>query len=118
LRKRWGLSQIELAEKLGVSFQQVQKYEKGVTRISVERLKDISDALGVDISVFFKEEPYLIQESQTPYGRTLLSPVDDEELKVLKLFRKVRNPYLRRGIINLIRGAISLEKSLEAKDVS
>jgi len=54
IRKGSGMSQIELAEKLGLSFQQVQKYEKGVTRISVFRLQQISEALGVPISFFLK----------------------------------------------------------------
>ncbi|MCK4486139.1 MAG: helix-turn-helix transcriptional regulator, partial [Desulfobacterales bacterium] len=55
IRKSWGLSQIELAERIGISFQQIQKYEKGSTRISVMRLQQISKALGVNITAFFEE---------------------------------------------------------------
>jgi transcriptional regulator with XRE-family HTH domain len=43
-----------LAERIGVSFQQIQKYEKGATRITVMRLQQISGALGVNITVFFE----------------------------------------------------------------
>ncbi|MDY6971810.1 MAG: helix-turn-helix transcriptional regulator, partial [Thermodesulfobacteriota bacterium] len=48
------MSQINLAERIGLSFQQVQKYEKGVTRISVFRLQQVSEALGVHINSFFE----------------------------------------------------------------
>ncbi len=55
LRKKKGLSQIELANRIGISFQQIQKYEKGLSKISISRLYQISDALGVDINYFFQE---------------------------------------------------------------
>jgi transcriptional regulator with XRE-family HTH domain len=51
-----GLSQEELAEGLGVSFQQVQKYEKGTTRLSAGRLKEISEILNVPISTWFGDD--------------------------------------------------------------
>jgi transcriptional regulator with XRE-family HTH domain len=49
-----GLSQSELGEKLGVSFQQVQKYEKGVNRVGASRLQQITEALGVDMTFFYE----------------------------------------------------------------
>ena len=51
------LSQTELAERIGVTFQQVQKYEKGVNRIGAGRLQRISEALEVPISFFFGVGP-------------------------------------------------------------
>jgi transcriptional regulator with XRE-family HTH domain len=53
--RRWmvGMTQQQLAEKVGIKFQQIQKYETGMNRISASRLWDISDALGVSISFFF-----------------------------------------------------------------
>ncbi|MBI1363486.1 MAG: helix-turn-helix domain-containing protein [Proteobacteria bacterium] len=48
-----GMSQEKLAESLGVTFQQVQKYENGTNRVSASRLHDMSKILGVDISYFF-----------------------------------------------------------------
>ncbi len=53
-RKQLGLSQEKLANTLGVSFQQVQKYEIGINRVSAGRLYDISNSLDVDIGYFFK----------------------------------------------------------------
>jgi transcriptional regulator with XRE-family HTH domain len=55
-QRRWmvGMTQQQLAEKVGIKFQQIQKYETGMNRISASRLWDISDALGVAISYFFE----------------------------------------------------------------
>jgi transcriptional regulator with XRE-family HTH domain len=55
LRTLNGLSQSALAEKSSVTFQQIQKYEKGVNRISSGRLHDFAEILGVDVSIFFDQ---------------------------------------------------------------
>lgn len=54
--RRWllGMTQHQLAEKVGIKFQQIQKYETGANRVSASRLYDISDGLGVPISFFFE----------------------------------------------------------------
>lgn len=54
--RRWmvGMTQQQLADKVGIKFQQIQKYETGMNRISASRLWDIADALGVPISFFFE----------------------------------------------------------------
>ena len=54
--RRWltGMTQQQLAEKVGIKFQQIQKYETGMNRVSASRLWDISDALGVPVSFFFE----------------------------------------------------------------
>jgi len=54
--RRWmvGMTQQQLAEKVGIKFQQIQKYETGMNRISASRLWDIADALSVPISFFFE----------------------------------------------------------------
>lgn len=55
--RRWlvGMTQQQLAEKVGIKFQQIQKYETGMNRVSASRLWDISDVLEVKISFFFDE---------------------------------------------------------------
>ena len=55
-QRRWltGMTQQKLAEMVGIKFQQIQKYETGANRVSASRLWDISEALGVDVSFFFK----------------------------------------------------------------
>lgn len=54
--RRWmvGMTQQQLAEKVGIKFQQIQKYETGMNRVSASRLWDIADALGVPVSFFFE----------------------------------------------------------------
>ena len=54
--RRWmvGMTQQQLAEKVGIKFQQIQKYETGMNRVSASRLWDIADALGVNIAFFFE----------------------------------------------------------------
>jgi transcriptional regulator with XRE-family HTH domain len=54
--RRWmvGMTQQQLAEKIGIKFQQVQKYETGMNRVSASRLWDTAQALGVQISFFFE----------------------------------------------------------------
>ncbi|MES2843846.1 MAG: helix-turn-helix transcriptional regulator [Pseudomonadota bacterium] len=54
--RRWmvGMTQQQLADKVGIKFQQIQKYETGMNRVSASRLWDISDALGVTIGFFFE----------------------------------------------------------------
>ena len=57
LRHDNNISQVELGRELGVSFQQIQKYEKGVNRISAARLFDICKALNVSLSSMFERDP-------------------------------------------------------------
>lgn len=54
--RRWmvGMTQQQLAEKVGIKFQQIQKYETGMNRVSASRLWDISEALGVPVAFFFE----------------------------------------------------------------
>jgi transcriptional regulator with XRE-family HTH domain len=54
--RRWmvGMTQQQLADKVGVKFQQIQKYETGMNRVSASRLWDVADAMGVSISFFFE----------------------------------------------------------------
>ena len=116
LRKGWGLSQSELAEKIGVSFQQVQKYEKGSTRVSVERLQQISEVLGVDITSFFEQgeslpkvSDFSIEYTSGKELRKTFLLLNKEEITLIKLFRKTKNRKIREGIIKQLRGVIELE---------
>lgn len=118
LRKSYGISQIELAEKINLSFQQVQKYEKGMTAISVFRLRMIAEALGVNINAFFEEEekqyltisgPTVEYEPVKTHPKTL-QILTQEEITLLKSFRKIRNKKLRKSVLTQLKGFIELEK--------
>lgn len=67
-RKLLQLSQKELAEKLGITFQQVQKYEKGVNRIGAGRLYSIASILGVDINYFYDDVDSESYTQQADFG--------------------------------------------------
>lgn len=116
LRKGWGLSQSELAEKIGVSFQQVQKYEKGSTRVSVMRLQQISEVFGVDIASFFekgrdlpKVSDFTLEYTSGEKRHETFLPLNKEEITLIKLFRKTKNKKIREGIIKQLRGVVELE---------
>ena len=84
--RRWmvGMTQQQLADKVGIKFQQIQKYETGMNRISASRLWDISDALGVTISFFF--------EGRDP-GNQVLEDVDGDILADKEALMLVRSYY-------------------------
>src|SRR5215207_5351468 len=74
-RKELGLSQTDLANRLGITFQQVQKYEKGTNRISASRLQATATALGVPVAYFFPdpidgESPETLAEAALAAGKT------------------------------------------------
>ena len=116
LRKHYGLSQIELAERIGISFQQIQKYEKGSSKISVSRLQQISEALAAPIMTFFEEEPsFKLSDSSRKYmpGEKPLSAIEGlsaEEINLLKLFRMTNNKKVKEGILKQLQGVAELEQ--------
>jgi transcriptional regulator with XRE-family HTH domain len=61
-----GLSQTELADAAGISFQQIQKYEKGTNRVGASRLQQFSEALGVPPSYFFEGAPTIGKKTPAP----------------------------------------------------
>jgi transcriptional regulator with XRE-family HTH domain len=116
-REALGISQMKLAEEVGVSFQQIQKYEKGVSKISVERIQQIASALGVSVHTFFeKEKVPVVSEPSGKYSpqRRLIEesflPLNPEEVELLQLFRKIDNKKIREGLIRQLRGIIELKK--------
>ncbi len=114
IRTSYGMSQMALAEKIGLSFQQVQKYEKGTTRISVFRLQQISDALEVNITAFFTNivQTTHISNPSISYmearDNSSLS-FNKEGVMFLKLFRQIKSKKVRAGFLKQLRGIIELE---------
>lgn len=102
-----GLSQEKLADGLGITFQQVQKYEKGTNRIGASRLQAIADVLGVHPSFFFQEG----EEGGTPRAglgdvrepNEISSFVSSKEgIALNRAFLKITDPVLRKKIISLV----------------
>jgi len=86
-RTALGISQEKFGEILGVSFQQVQKYESGINNLNPERLQQVANALGIPITVFFGESENTKESKWSK--KTVLN---DEEIELLKYFRKLRKP--------------------------
>jgi transcriptional regulator with XRE-family HTH domain len=121
IRKDLGMSQMKLAEEVGVSFQQIQKYEKGVNKISMEMIQRIAMALGISVNTFFqKEKTLIVSEPPGKYyskrksltGETSL-PLNLEETALLQLFRKVESKKIREGLIKQLKGIVELERRKE-----
>ncbi len=79
--RRWlvGMTQQQLAESVGIKFQQIQKYETGANRVSASRLWDIADALGVEISFFFEGLEHQPGDSQGKSGGVAANLMGDKE---------------------------------------
>jgi transcriptional regulator with XRE-family HTH domain len=97
-RTHRGLSQSNLAEKVGVAFQQVQKYENGTNRVGASRLSRIAAALGVSIGELFEPSQPKSPHSKSPFD--LLAERD--VLRVLKAFARTTDPRVRRAIAQLV----------------
>ena len=110
-RKTVGLSQMELAERVGISYQQIQKYEKGVSEISISRLAQIADALNMPVNRFISgDEPLAVSESRSLYGT-----LNDDEIELLKLFRKIKNKKLKDGFLIAIKGIAGMSEQRDTK---
>jgi transcriptional regulator with XRE-family HTH domain len=88
LRKAMGWSQMALAEKIGVTYQQVQKYEKGSSVLNFVRAKQIAEAFEVSPTIFFDGE-----------GALAGSAFTEEELKVICRFRRLGKR--ERGFVSI-----------------
>jgi transcriptional regulator with XRE-family HTH domain len=101
------MSQENLGAALGLTFQQVQKYEKGANRIGASRLQQISQILQVPVEFFFEGAP----NASAPHGSngsTLsMAQIDDfvsdlDGLRLIRAFMRIDNPALRRSIAKLV----------------
>src|ERR1700710_2398415 len=88
------ISQTDLADKIGVAFQQVQKYEKGANRIGASRLSRIAAALGISVGELFGSSKGKTADSRSPF-QLLAEP---DALRVLKAFSRTSDPRVRRAI--------------------
>ena len=105
-----GMSQEQLGASLNITFQQVQKYERGANRISASRLWDISQILDVQISYFFDDmTDDTMRSSPRRVSRGENTDLDDDN---------VRDPMARRETLELVRTYYSIESSKVRKRIS
>ena len=103
-RLQKALSQGELGRRIGVTFQQVQKYEKGANRVGASRLTQIADVLGVPIPTLFDGAPTAAQTSTEPTARFLLAK--PHSLRLLQGFDKIDNDATRLAVLHLVESLI------------
>lgn len=106
-----GMSQEKLGERLGLTFQQVQKYEKGINRIGASRLYDLAQVLGVSVQFFYDEAPIADTRGSGPDG---MAEGPDEHsiveflrsrdgLELNRAFVRISDIKARRAIVELVR---------------
>ena len=102
-----GISQEKLGDALGVTFQQVQKYEKGVNRISASRLNQLSQFLSVPIDYFYEgardghsTAPGFAEGGAAPYLPDMYST--PESLQLVRAFARIDDQKIRRRLIDLV----------------
>ena len=115
-RTMLGLSQEKLGDSLGITFQQIQKYEKGSNRIGASRLQQLSEILKTPISFFFEEVPGsekaaidgMSEADSSNYIVDFLST--SEGLQLYKAFANIKDPKVRKKIIDLVRSLADEEE--------
>jgi transcriptional regulator with XRE-family HTH domain len=106
-RMMLGMSQEKLGDALSLTFQQVQKYEKGTNRIGASRLQQIGHFLQVPVSFFFEGAPDLPPATSGANDAPSPSYVSDflassDGLALTKAFMRIKDPKLRRRIVDLV----------------
>ncbi|BAQ16962.1 helix-turn-helix domain-containing protein [Methyloceanibacter caenitepidi] len=112
-RMQVGLSQTDLGDALGLTFQQIQKYENGANRIGAGRLVEIAAVLGIEVGWFFEDAP--APERGAPIGAAaaedplaLLATRDG--LALAEAFGAITDPRQRRAVLQLVRSMAGLEQ--------
>lgn len=106
-----GMSQEKLGQKLGLTFQQVQKYEKGLNRIGASRLFDLAQVLGVSVQFFYEEAPAGEMPAfpaegfaEKPDEHTIVDFLRSRDgLELNRAFVRISDPKARRAIVELVR---------------
>lgn len=114
-----GISQEKLGEKMNLTFQQIQKYEKGTNRIGASRLYQLSRILDVPVNFFFEDASFSAPTASSAYSGFREPETEGflteflktrEGLELNKAFMKIQDPKVRRRVIELVR-ALSEERS-------
>ena len=119
-RRELKLTQERLGELLGLTFQQVQKYEKGVNRVSAGRLYEMSSVLGVAITYFFEgaeaylehEAAQLAEDSENVHAPVMTSEI----LDLIAAFQKIEDISLRKSLLATVQAAASAFEDKQGED--
>lgn len=108
-RNMIGMSQEKLGDSLGITFQQVQKYEKGTNRVGASRLQAIANILGVPVSFFFDDAPGTEGRSAAGFAedspeRSLMDfSTSAEGLQLTRAYTAITDPKVRRRVLDLVK---------------
>lgn len=98
-----GLSQTALANQLGVTFQQVQKYEKGVNRVGAGRLTKIAEVLGIEVGTFFGGKEMLESAETGESGESPLKLLTvSGAFRLLRAYAEIGDANMRRALVDLV----------------
>ncbi|MPZ58021.1 MAG: helix-turn-helix domain-containing protein [Rhizobiales bacterium] len=95
------MSQEELAHQLGLTFQQLQKYERGVNRVGGGRLFRIASILGIEISAFFEGAERPDRASVDDFSPLSLI-ADPQPFRLVQAFSRINDPEMRRTLVSLV----------------
>jgi transcriptional regulator with XRE-family HTH domain len=120
-----GLSQDKLARAIGVSFQQLQKYERGTNRISASRLYALSKVRGVGISWFFEDAPSNTKRRSAPPAEPKAAnegtageqdPMTaNETVKLVRAYYMIEDPKVRKKILHMVRAVSPISSGRKAR---
>ena len=105
-RKMIGISQEKLGEALGLTFQQIQKYEKGINRIGASRLQQAADILGVTVPFFFEggaDGPFESDGSAPSPAYVNEFVTSHDGLRLMRAFMRITRPAVRLRVVALVR---------------
>jgi len=98
------MTQEQLADGLGITFQQVQKYEKGANRVGASRLQHISEILNVPIAFFFEAGPSAIIDQADEAAKSLAELMSSKEsIALATAFHSIEDDRVRQSVLNLVR---------------
>jgi len=107
LRTKQNITQQGIAERLGISFQQLQKYEKGINRIGASRLQHLSQIFDVPVDFFFDGAPRLAGSVRKNKQAPSMDYVDDffagaEGKALARAFSQIKDPTVRRAVVHMV----------------
>ncbi len=103
-RMALGMSQENLAERLDVTYQQIQRYENGTNKLNVENIQTLAEVLEVPVTFFFNPENLLIADPPHPF-------TSDDEHELITSFRSIKHQSYKYVVINVSQMAAKIQAS-------
>lgn len=119
-RRELRLTQEQLGDTLGLTFQQVQKYEKGVNRVSAGRLFELATRLSVPIDYFYRGIGDLLSGEPSAVFEPPLAPefptIDRDSIELITAFQKIKDEVLKQSLLDTVRAAASVKSTASSHE--